>query len=109
MGLSGYRKRLLAALVLSLLLHGAPLCWATTDTYTTAGTFTWTCPTGVTSVQAEVWAGGGGGGAGNGVDTGGGGGGGGAYSKKNTIAVTPSTGYTVIVGAAGLAGTTSGG
>src|SRR5262247_954414 len=107
MGHPGYCKRILRPGLLVMLLP--MMAWATTDTYTTAGTFTWTCPAGVTSVQAEVWAGGGGGGAGNGVDTGGGGGGGGAYSKKNTIAVTPSTGYTVIVGAAGLAGTTSGG
>lgn len=68
--------------------------------YTAAGTFTWTAPTGVTSVQAEVWGGGGAGGPGW-SSIGGDGGGGGAYSKKNVISVTPGTGYTVVVGAGG--------
>ncbi len=29
--------------------------------YSSAGTFTWTCPAGVTSIQVEAWGGGGGG------------------------------------------------
>ena len=48
--------------------------------YTTAGTYTWTCPAGVTSVQVECWgAGGGGAGVGNSANNylGGGGAGGG--------------------------------
>lgn len=69
-----------------------------TDTFTASGL--WTCPAGVTSVDAECWGAGGtgGGSTGGGV---GGGGGGGAYSKKTGIAVTPGTAYTVTVGAAG--------
>lgn len=49
---------------------------------------TWTCPTGVTSVQAETWGGGGGGSDAlyhyylGTYNRSGGGGGGGAYSKK---------------------------
>lgn len=31
------------------------------NTFSTAGTFNWTCPNGVTSVDVEVWGGGGGG------------------------------------------------
>src|SRR5215472_12827839 len=73
--------------------------WADTATFTTAGTFLWTCPAGVTSVQAECWGAGGAGGSGMGNTTTGGGGGGGAYSKANAISVTPGTQYTVIVGA----------
>lgn len=69
-----------------------------TDTYTASDT--WTCPAGVTSVDVECWGGGGGGYAGS--DTGGAGGG--AYSKKTGIAVTPTTGYTVTVGAGGNQG-----
>ena len=72
------------------------------QTYSTAGTYTWTCPTGVTSAQVELWGGGGGGGKEYGL-YGGGGGGGGAYARK-TITVSPGTGYTVVVGAGGLGG-----
>ena len=74
---------------------------ATTDTFTTAGTNTWTAPTGVTSITVEVWGGGGRGGA-NVSSTsarGGGGGGGGAYTKVTNYTVTPGNGYTAWVGA----------
>ena len=71
----------------------------TTETFTT--TTTWTAPTGVTSVQAEVWGGGGGGGGQNLASDGGGGGGGGAYSKKNSVTVVPGNNYTVTVGTGG--------
>lgn len=67
-----------------------------TDTYTTAGSNTWTCPAGVTSAQGEVWGAGGSPPSTNGTVFGGGGGG--AYSLKSGIAVTPSTGYTAFVG-----------
>lgn len=60
------------------------------DTFTASGT--WTCPSGVTSIDVECWAAGGGGLS----DTGGGGGG--AYSKKNSVSVTPTNNYTVTVG-----------
>ncbi|MBI3174655.1 MAG: right-handed parallel beta-helix repeat-containing protein, partial [Chloroflexi bacterium] len=74
-----------------------------TITYSTAGTFTWTAPAGVTSVKVEVW-GAGGAGANRSSTSGtgsGGGGGGGAYAIKNTLTVVPGTGYTVTVGAGG--------
>ena len=74
-----------------------------TETFTTSTT--WTAPTGVTSVTAEVWGGGGGGGGQNLASDGGGGGGGGAYSKQTTITVVPATGYTVTVGGAGTGNT----
>lgn len=71
-------------------------------TYSSAGTFTWTAPAGVTSATVETW--GGGGGAGGGLAGGAsGGGGGGAYSKS-TVSVTGGTGYTVVVGSGGVAG-----
>lgn len=69
-----------------------------TETFTS--TQSWTCPTGVTSVAAECWAGGAGGRGNNNNETYCSGGGGGAYSKTNTIAVTPGNSYTVTVGAA---------
>src|SRR5262245_50497156 len=93
------------SLLLVLLLLPV-LAYATTDTYTTAGNFTWTCPTGVTSVQVEVWGGGGVAGNGDNSTLGGGGGGGGGYSRLNAYMVTPGNNYTVHV-AAGGTGTNS--
>ena len=70
------------------------------NVYTTAGTFTWVCPIGVTSVSALVIGGGGGGlnvaGVSGGVS---GGGGGGGLGYKNNITVVPGQSYTVVVGA----------
>ena len=64
------------------------------ETFTTSTT--WTAPTGVTSVTAEVWGGGGGGGGMN-ASTDGGGGGGGAYSQQ-VVTVVPGNNDTVTVG-----------
>ena len=59
--------------------------------YTSPGTYSWTAPAGVTSVNVlAVGAGGYGGG---------GGGGGGGLGWKNNISVTPGGSYTVVVGA----------
>ena len=57
--------------------------------YTTAGSYTWTAPAGVTSVCV--------------VCVGGGGAGGGALAYRNNITVVPGTGYSVVVGAGGVA------
>ncbi len=79
-----------------------PNVYATTDTYTSSTS--WIAPTGVTSVKAEVWAGGGaGGGVGDGGNrsVSGGGGGGGAYSVANAVVVSPGNSYTVTVGGGG--------
>ena len=70
-----------------------------TDTFNTAGTFTWTAPDGVATATVETWGAGGGGGTTN-ANTGAGGGGGGVYAKA-VIGVTPGTDYMVIVGAGG--------
>ena len=59
--------------------------------YTTGGTYSWTCPAGVFSVSVVCV---GGGGSGRGA-----GGGGGGLGWKNSIAVTPGQTYTVVVGA----------
>ena len=77
---------------------------------TTSGssTFTWICPSDVTTIQVEMWGGGaGGGGASNTTNYAGAGGGGGAYTKNAAVTVTPGTTYTISIGAAGTAGTTS--
>ena len=71
------------------------------QTYTSAGTYNWTCPANVTSVSVVCIGGGGGGnGGGNGVG-GAGGGGGGGLGYKNNIPVTPGQSYTVVVGGGG--------
>ena len=69
---------------------------------------TWTCPTGVNSIQVECWGAGGAGGSASTATAGtrsGGGGGAGSYVKK-TIAVLPGTTYNVIVGQGGYKGST---
>jgi hypothetical protein len=75
-------------------------------TFTTPGTTMWTCPPGVTSVQATPT--GGGGGAGGGSGSGNGQGGGGGECRTATIPVTPGNSYPVVVGAAGSGGTSGG-
>jgi hypothetical protein len=71
----------------------------------TPGTYTWTCPPGVTAVNvAAIGAGGGGGFCANTALTGGGGGGGGGYAANTAVSVTPGTTYTYAVGAGGAPG-----
>lgn len=72
-------------------------------TYTTPGTYSWTCPSGVTSVSVVCVGGGGGGNSQNG--SGGHGGAGGGLGWKNNISVTPGNSYTVVVGAGGTSAT----
>ena len=67
-----------------------------TTTSWASSTTTWTCPAGVYSVEVLVVAGGGGGGS-----YVGGGGGGGGVVYRHSFPVTPTTGYTVTVGAGG--------
>lgn len=79
-------------------------------TYNTPGTYTWTCPAGVTSIRVEAYGAGGGGGRGDGSNFhGGGGGGGGAYTVNNAVAVSPGQNYTIVIGAGGAGGTNSNG
>ena len=69
------------------------------DAYTTSGTYSWVCPSGVSSVSVVcVGAGGGGKGRPNTCcGAGGGGGGGGGLSYANNVAVSSGTSYTVVV------------
>ena len=66
--------------------------------YEIPGTYSWTCPAGVTSVSTVAIGGGGGGRTWFGGTQGGTGGGGGGLGYKNNIAVTPGENYTVVVG-----------
>ena len=81
--------------------------------FTTAGTFTWTCPEGVKTVYVTGYGGtGGGGGGGAGKDSfwrygrsgRGGSGGGVGPAIRCSVPVTPGETYTIVVGAAGKAG-----
>lgn len=67
------------------------------QSYTTAGTYTWVAPVGVTKVSVVAV----GGGSNNFPYCGSSGGGGGGLGYKNNIAVTPGSSYTVVVGVAG--------
>lgn len=75
---------------------------ATVTQFTSVGSTTWTCPSGVTQVEVLVVAGGGGGGS----QVGGGGGGGGVIYNP-AYNVSPGTVYTVTVGDGGLGSTSS--
>lgn len=68
--------------------------------YTSEGTYSWTAPTGVTSVSVVCIGRGG-------SATAGGGGGGGELRYKNNISVTPGQSYTVYVGAGSYFNNTS--
>ena len=75
------------------------------DQFATAGTYTWTVPTGVTKISVAAVGGGGGGAQ---KSAGGSGGGGGLVSYTNSVSVTPGDIYTVVVGAGGVTGGNAG-
>jgi hypothetical protein len=75
--------------------------------YFTPGTYSWTAPAGVTSVNITLVAGGGGGNASE-PFIGGGGGGGGEVITNSTLSVTPGATYAIVVGAGGVSGTIAG-
>jgi hypothetical protein len=77
------------------IINGVALDYPNEQAYLVPGTYSWICPTGVTSVSVVCI----GGGETRGDQSYGGGGGGLGY--KNNISVTPGTTYTVVVGAAG--------
>ncbi|MBS1946123.1 MAG: T9SS type A sorting domain-containing protein [Bacteroidetes bacterium] len=82
---------------------------ANSQTYSSAGTYTYTVPAGVTSITIYCWGAGGGSGGcvAGGKDQAGGGGGGGACTK-NIFTVTPGQSLTIVVGAGGTAGSSAG-
>ena len=71
------------------------------------GAFQFTVPANVTRIAVEVWGGGGGGGTSTSYTTYGSGGGGGGYGK-GVFAMTPGTGYAVVVGSGGGAASAGG-
>jgi uncharacterized repeat protein (TIGR01451 family) len=94
-----------ASFVLALAAFGISQAQGqTVTTFSTAGNQTWTCPTGVTSVQVEVYGGGGGSGGVGAHFASTGGGAGGSYVRITSAAVTPATVYQLTVGAGGTGG-----
>ena len=96
-------------LVVAITLFSLPthlLATTVRTNWAAAGTYTWTCPAGVTSVQVEVWGGGGQGGnvhvarSSGSYTASAGGGGGGAYAKKSAMPVTAGNSYTITIPAA---------
>lgn len=77
------------------------------QTFTTAGTFTWTRPSGVTRIKVYVTGGGGGGGSHNSDDAQGGGGAGGTAIKVMDVTSIPSVTVTVGAGGVGSCGNSS--
>ncbi|MBW7841088.1 MAG: hypothetical protein H3C36_15965, partial [Chitinophagaceae bacterium] len=75
----------------------------TSNNYTTAGSYTFTVPTGVTTIKVEAWGGGAGG-----NDAMNYGGGGGAFSGINSITVTTGDVINITVGAGGGPGENGG-
>jgi hypothetical protein len=69
--------------------------------YNTAGTSTFTVPTGITSITVKAWGAGGGGGTGSGGTGSGGAGGGGGYVTSTLTGLTGGTNLTVTVGSGG--------
>ena len=74
--------------------------------FNSAGTYSWTAPTGVTKVSVVAVGGGSNGGTGGSASSGGGGGGGG-LAYVNDITVTPGSSYAVVVGNRGTGGSCS--
>jgi len=99
------KKNLLVALS-TFLLFIVQLSAQTVFTDTTAGSGSWVCPAGVTSVSVECWGGGGGGGFAHYEYSAAGSGAGGSYISYN-MPVTPGTTYYFVVGAGGKGGTDS--
>jgi fibronectin-binding autotransporter adhesin len=111
------RKNLLASTSFNLAFSAlaaltaltAPSAFADTVTFSTAGTTTWTCPAGVTSISIAVQGGGGGGGSGTTTNSArGSGGGGGSCAFNSALTVVPGTIYTVTVGGGGAGSTGTG-
>ena len=89
----------MALLAVSLVTSATLLAQATSQTYSSAGTHTFTVPAGYSAeVKIEAWGAGGGGGGNFG--TRGAGGGGGAYAAKSSITLAPGN-YSVVVGKGG--------
>ena len=100
------QHKALTSLSMSITAGSFPPADPTTIVWATPGTYTWTCPTGITRVLVSG-VGGGGGGAGGwnaSYHPDGSGGGSGAALIKYVMTVDPGHVYTIVVGSAGVGG-----
>ncbi len=88
-------------------LYAPQVAYTGAITLSTAGTFLWLCPAGITTLDVESFGGGGGANTAGG-NSGHAGGGGGAFAERRSVPVTPGTLYTLTVGAGGAAGADGG-
>jgi trimeric autotransporter adhesin len=102
------RSVLVLSLLFAAMLFAKQSLAQGSQTFNTAGTFTFTVPAGVTSITVSTWGGGGAGGGVTGGNPRAGGGGEGGSFVRGTIAVTPGTPFTVVVGSGGTASTGNG-
>jgi PKD repeat protein len=91
---------IIVALISCFLLIGMVQADDTNWSYSTPGTYTWTCPAGVTEITLDL-VGAGGSGATGYYYNGGYGGLAGVYSRKSRITTTPGTNYSIVVGDGG--------
>jgi hypothetical protein len=82
---------------------GGSVQFSNMQVYSTPGTYTWTCPAGVTKVMVELWGGGGSSQVGD-LSSGFG-----AGYGKDILTIVPGNTYTIIVGAGGSAPYSCGG
>ena len=90
-------------------VSGSTLGIKSIQTFSSAGTYTWTKPSGITKIRVYVTGGGAGGGSHNTDDAQGGGGAGGTAIKDIDVTNVSSVTVTVGAGSAGSAGNTSAG
>lgn len=103
----GLRRLGVLAAASAVFLAGVSASWApeaqaSTDTFSTPGSYTWTVPAGITRVTVEVAGGGGGGGRGTAV-------GGSGAMVSTTLQVKPGQVFNVVVGGGGSHGGGGGG
>ena len=77
---------------------------AQAQSYPANGTYSWTCPPGVTSISVVATGAGGGAGGASSAQYPGGGGGGGESAGNTALTVVPGDVYTIVVGAGGAGG-----
>jgi hypothetical protein len=93
------RKNILTALFFMLPIIGFA---QSSQTFSTAGTYTFTVPAGVNAINIEAWGAGGAGGGATGTNSAGSGGAGGGFARRNNFNVTPGATYTVTIGTGGI-------
>jgi hypothetical protein len=77
---------------------------STSQTWSTAGTYSFTVPTSVSTMRVQGWGAAAGGGGGGATNEGGESGGGGEYAEEPSLSVNPGDVYTIFIGGGGQGG-----